>query len=114
MKLSDFDFELPERLIAVRPAKPRSSARLLVARGDQIADSTVADLGDVLRSGDVLVLNDTKVIPARLFGLRHRNGEPGRHHRLTGLEHASGYRLRRHGAIAPSEREPWRDHDLQR
>ena len=77
MKLSDFDFELPERLIAVRPAKPRSSARLLVARGDQIADSTVADLGDVLRSGDVLVLNDTKVIPARLFGLRHRNGELG-------------------------------------
>ncbi len=77
MKLSDFDFELPERLIAVRPAKPRSSARLLVARGDQIADSTVVDLGDVLRSGDVLVLNDTKVIPARLFGLRHRNGELG-------------------------------------
>lgn len=77
MKLSDFDFELPERLIAVRPAKPRSSARLLVARGDQITDSTVADLGDVLRRGDVLVLNDTKVIPARLFGLRHRNGELG-------------------------------------
>ena len=77
MKLSDFDFELPERLIAVRPAKPRSAARLLVARADQITDSTVADLSDVLRSGDVLVLNDTKVIPSRLFGLRHRNGELG-------------------------------------
>ncbi|MCO4846441.1 MAG: tRNA preQ1(34) S-adenosylmethionine ribosyltransferase-isomerase QueA [Yoonia sp.] len=77
MKLSDFDFDLPERLIAVRPAKPRTSAKLLVARGDQITDSTVADLGDVLRRGDVLVLNDTKVIPARLFGVRHRTGEFG-------------------------------------
>ncbi|MFT5864787.1 MAG: S-adenosylmethionine:tRNA ribosyltransferase-isomerase [Gammaproteobacteria bacterium] len=77
MKLSDFDFELPERLIAVRPAKPRTAAKLLIAHGDQITESTVADLGGVLRSGDVLVLNDTKVIPARLFGLRHRNGELG-------------------------------------
>ena len=77
MKLSDFDFELPERLIALRPAYPRTSAKLLVARGDCIVDSTVADLGNVLRSGDVLVLNDTKVIPARLFGLRNRNGEFG-------------------------------------
>ncbi|MFT5066383.1 MAG: S-adenosylmethionine:tRNA ribosyltransferase-isomerase, partial [Reinekea sp.] len=77
MKLSDFDFDLPERLIAVRPAKPRTSAKLLVARGDQITDSTVLDLVDVLRSGDVLVLNDTKVIPARLFGVRHRDGELG-------------------------------------
>lgn len=77
MKLSDFDFELPERLIAVRPAKPRTAAKLLIAHGDQITESTVADLGEVLRSGDVLVLNDTKVIPARLFGLRHRNGELG-------------------------------------
>ncbi len=77
MKLSDFDFELPERLIAVRPAKPRTAAKLLIAHGDQITESTVADLGEVLRSGDVLVLNDTKVIPARLFGMRHRNGELG-------------------------------------
>jgi S-adenosylmethionine:tRNA ribosyltransferase-isomerase len=77
MKLSDFDFDLPERLIAVRPAKPRTAAKLLVARGDQIADRTVMDLCDVLHAGDVLVLNDTKVIPARLFGLRHRTGELG-------------------------------------
>lgn len=67
MKLSEFDFDLPEELIAVRPAKPRTSAKLLVAEGGTICDRTVADLGAVLRRGDRLVLNDTKVIPARLF-----------------------------------------------
>lgn len=77
MKLSDFDFDLPEDLIAVRPAKPRTAAKLLVAQGDEISDHTVADLPEFLRRGDVLVLNDTKVIPARLFGLRHRDGEFG-------------------------------------
>ncbi|MEN8895755.1 MAG: S-adenosylmethionine:tRNA ribosyltransferase-isomerase, partial [Yoonia sp.] len=77
MKLSDFDFDLPEQLIAVRPAKPRSSAKLLVGRGNTIADHHVSDLIDILQAGDVLVLNDTKVIPARLFGLRHRDGEFG-------------------------------------
>lgn len=77
MKLSDFDFDLPEDLIAVRPAKPRTAAKLLVVQGDEISDHTVADLPEFLRKGDVLVLNDTKVIPARLFGLRHRDGEFG-------------------------------------
>uniref|UniRef100_UPI004047064D tRNA preQ1(34) S-adenosylmethionine ribosyltransferase-isomerase QueA n=1 Tax=Yoonia sp. TaxID=2212373 RepID=UPI004047064D len=77
MKLSDFDFDLPEDLIAVRPAKPRTAAKLLVVQGDEISDHRVADLPDLLRRGDVLVLNDTKVIPARLFGLRHRDGEFG-------------------------------------
>lgn len=77
MKLSDFDFALPENLIAVRPAKPRSAAKLLVAQADQISDHTVADLPSFLRKGDVLVLNDTKVIPARLTGQRHRDGEFG-------------------------------------
>lgn len=77
MKLSDFDFDLPEQLIAVRPAKPRSSAKLLVGRGNTIADHHVSDLIDILQAGDVLVLNDTKVIPARLLGLRHRDGEFG-------------------------------------
>ena len=77
MKLSDFDFELPEALIATRPAQPRTSARLLVAVGDDMRDLTVSDLPDVLRAGDRLVLNDTKVIPARLFGLRHRDSAQG-------------------------------------
>ncbi|MDR9427661.1 MAG: tRNA preQ1(34) S-adenosylmethionine ribosyltransferase-isomerase QueA [Salibaculum sp.] len=74
MKLSDFDFDLPEDLIATRPARPRTAARLLVAAGDRIADRQVGDLCAVLRKGDRLVLNDTRVIPARLFGTRNRAG----------------------------------------
>lgn len=77
MKLSDFDFELPEALIAVRPARPRTSAKLLVAQDGAIHDLTVGDLGQILRSGDRLVLNDTKVIPARLFGTRTRETNSG-------------------------------------
>ncbi|MBU2961567.1 tRNA preQ1(34) S-adenosylmethionine ribosyltransferase-isomerase QueA [Citreicella sp. C3M06] len=78
MNLSDFDFTLPEELIATRPASPRSSARLLVAQGDEISDGVVRDLTDWLRPGDRLVLNDTRVIPARLFGWRERDGAQGR------------------------------------
>ncbi len=77
MKLSDFDFDLPEGLIATRPVKPRSSARLLLAEGDRISDHRVNDLVEILCPGDRLVLNDTKVIPARLSGLRHRIGAEG-------------------------------------
>lgn len=78
MKLSDFDFDLPEALIATRPAKPRTSARLLLAKGPvAIEDKVVTDLIDILQPGDRLVLNDTKVIPARLSGLRHRIGPEG-------------------------------------
>lgn len=71
-RLSDYDFDLPEELIAVRPAKPRSSARLLLGQGAQIEDRVVTDLAKVLGPGDRLVLNDTKVIPARLRGTRTR------------------------------------------
>ena len=65
MKLSDFDFDLPDALIATRPANPRTSARLLYANDEQIEDRHVFDLPDILRAGDLLVLNNTKVIPAR-------------------------------------------------
>lgn len=78
MKLSDFDFDLPEALIATRPAIPRSSARLLVAQADVIHDARVTDLTDWLRPGDLLVLNDTRVIPARLTGQRTRDSGQGR------------------------------------
>ena len=78
MKLSDFDFDLPEALIATRPARPRSSARLLVARGAAISDAHVFDLPDLLQPGDRLVLNDTRVIPARLTGLRRRDTAQGK------------------------------------
>ncbi|MEP2530998.1 tRNA preQ1(34) S-adenosylmethionine ribosyltransferase-isomerase QueA [Shimia sp.] len=77
MQLSDFDFDLPETLIATRPANPRSSARLLVAERDKITDTHVTQLVDWLRPGDRLVLNDTKVIPARLSGYRVRQGPEG-------------------------------------
>ncbi|SFE13109.1 tRNA preQ1(34) S-adenosylmethionine ribosyltransferase-isomerase QueA [Roseivivax sediminis] len=77
MRLDEFDFDLPEELIATRPARPRSAARLLVAEGDRITDAVVRDLGDWLRPGDRLVLNDTRVIPARLSGMRTRAGAEG-------------------------------------
>lgn len=77
MKLSDFDFDLPEGLIATRPARPRSSARLLLAQGGAIADWHVFDLPSILQPGDLLVLNDTKVIPSRLTGTRNRQTGQG-------------------------------------
>ena len=77
MKLSDFDFDLPEHLIALRPVKPRPASRMLVARGAEVQDSHVYDLPGWLRPGDMLVLNDTRVIPARLFGERRRASADG-------------------------------------
>jgi len=61
----------------VRPAQPRSAARMLVAEGDDIHDARVQDLTHWLRPGDRLVLNDTRVIPARLTGHRHRDSAQG-------------------------------------
>ncbi|MFK7746298.1 MAG: S-adenosylmethionine:tRNA ribosyltransferase-isomerase, partial [Roseobacter sp.] len=77
MKLSDFDFHLPDDLIATRPAVPRSSARMLVAQAGKISDSVASALPDWLDPGDRLVLNDTRVIPARLTGARHRDTAQG-------------------------------------
>jgi S-adenosylmethionine:tRNA ribosyltransferase-isomerase len=70
MRVSDFDFDLPAERIALRPARPRDAARLLLVRGAEIADRTVLDLPALLEPGDVLVFNDTKVIPAQLEGRR--------------------------------------------
>ncbi len=80
MRVDDFDFDLPEECIALRPAEPREAARLLVlgARGDQLADRRISDLPALLRPGDLLVLNDTKVLPARLTGVRQRGGARAR------------------------------------
>lgn len=66
MELSDFDYHLPERHIAQVPIEPRDAARLLVDRGDHIDHRHVRDLPDLLRDGDLLVLNETRVIPARI------------------------------------------------
>src|SRR3954462_13845812 len=70
MRVADFDFELPPERIALRPARPRDAARLLEVRGGGIADRSVRDLPELLEPGDVLVFNDTKVIPAQLEGRR--------------------------------------------
>lgn len=91
MRVADFDFELPEALIALRPARPRDAARMLVIgpAANALADETVRDLPAHLDEGDILVFNDTKVIPARLFGTRTRGQAEARIevmlHRRTGV-----------------------------
>jgi len=71
MRVDLFDFVLPQELIALRPVSPRDSARMLVAQGDApFTDRSVRDLPDLLEPGDVLVFNDTRVIPAQLEGQR--------------------------------------------
>ncbi|CAM5766305.1 S-adenosylmethionine:tRNA ribosyltransferase-isomerase [Labrys miyagiensis] len=80
MRVSDFDFHLPSENIALRPAEPRDSARLLMvdpAAGGRFSDHIVRDLPRLLRAGDALVFNDTRVIPARLDGVRRRPGGTG-------------------------------------
>ena len=77
MKTADFDFDLPEDRIALRPVEPRDSARLLVVRDGGLDDRIIRDLPDFLRPGDALVFNDTRVIPARLSGVRRRPGPEG-------------------------------------
>ncbi len=69
MKVDDFDFDLPQKFIAQRPVKPRHAARLLHV-ADQLRDFSVMDLPGLLNPGDILVFNDTRVIPARLLGNR--------------------------------------------
>lgn len=92
MDVSLFDFDLPDELIALRPAQPRDSARLLVVRtgGEpELEDRTIRDLPDLLAPGDCLVVNATRVIPARLFGRRARDEAVARvecllHRRIDG------------------------------
>ena len=70
MRLADFDFDLPADRIAQHPARPRDAARLLHVTHDRLADRTVRDLPSLLRPGDVLVVNDTRVIPAQFTARR--------------------------------------------
>lgn len=76
MRTSDFDYELPSGLIAQSPAEPRDSCRLLVVdrASGQIDHRTFSDLGDYLEPGDLLVLNETRVLPARLHGYKDESG----------------------------------------
>ena len=74
MRRTDFTFELPEKLIAQQPVAERTASRLLVLNGrtGQTEDKIFTDLSAFLQAGDVLVFNNTQVIPARLYGKKHR------------------------------------------
>jgi S-adenosylmethionine:tRNA ribosyltransferase-isomerase len=89
MDVAQFDFDLPEELIALRPASPRDAARMLVVGEDgAISHAHVRDLPEYLRAGDTLVVNDTRVIPARLRGRRlPREGQDGDGPRIEILLH---------------------------
>lgn len=87
MLVTDFDFTLPEDLIALRPAVPRHSARQLIVRGDAITDNIVQNLADHLEAGDLIVFNDTKVIPSYLFATRgDMQTECNLHKRVSPIE----------------------------
>lgn len=85
MRVSDFDFDLPPERIALRPASPRDASRLLVVRQDALEDHVFRELPDLLRAGDVLVFNNTRVIPASLSG--HRVGRAGTTPKIEALLH---------------------------
>ena len=76
MKTSDFYYDLPQELIAQDPLSDRSSSRLMVLGRDngRVSHKTFKDIGDYLKPGDCLVLNNTKVIPARLLGIKEDTG----------------------------------------
>jgi S-adenosylmethionine:tRNA ribosyltransferase-isomerase len=103
MRTELFDFDLPPALIAQRPAKPRDAARLLVVGCGALEDRSVRELPDVLEPGDLLVLNDTRVIPARLLGRRgEATVEVTLHH---ALEPNAG---RAPGQVRPAGAARWR------
>ena len=88
MRVDLFDFELPEDRIALHPANPRDSARMLLV-GERTEDRIVSELPDLLQPGDVMVFNDTKVVPTQLEGTRNRDGNIAKvsatlHTRLSG------------------------------
>ncbi|MBN1507732.1 MAG: tRNA preQ1(34) S-adenosylmethionine ribosyltransferase-isomerase QueA [Sedimentisphaerales bacterium] len=91
MRTEQFDYDLPRQLIAQHPAAVRSASRLLVVdrSRDELIDSRFDRLGDFLRAGDCLVLNDTKVLPARFFA-RRQSGAALEGLFLAGREHESG------------------------
>lgn len=85
MRVADFDFDLPPEQIALRPVTPRDSSKLLVVRPESLEDHIFRDLPDLLRAGDVLVFNNTRVIPAALAG--HRIGRSGTTPKISALLH---------------------------
>ena len=85
MRVELFDFDLPPDRIALRPARPRDSARMLLVQGDILSDRGVLDLPEILQPGDVLIFNDTRVIPAQLEGRRGEARVGATLHKREGL-----------------------------
>ena len=85
MRVDLFDFDLPQDRIALRPARPRDAARMLLVEGTRLLDRGVLDLPEILRPGDVLVFNDTRVIPAQLEGRRGEASVGATLHKREGL-----------------------------
>ena len=85
MRVDLFDFDLPPDRIALRPARPRDSARMLLVEGSSLSDREVLDLPEILRAGDTLVFNDTRVIPAQLEGKRGEARVGATLHKREGL-----------------------------
>jgi S-adenosylmethionine:tRNA ribosyltransferase-isomerase len=85
MRVDLFDFDLPSDRIALRPARPRDAARLLLVDGGRLSDRQMLDLPEILRPGDVLVFNDTRVIPAQLEGRRGEARVGATLHKRAGL-----------------------------
>lgn len=87
MRVELFDFDLPEDLIALRPAVPRHAAKQLIVKGHELEDKTVINLPDFLEEGDLIVFNDTKVIPSYLFATRgEMHTECNLHKRISTIE----------------------------
>ena len=85
MRVDLFDFDLPPERIALRPARPRDAARMLLVEGSHLSDRGVIELPEIVRPGDVLVLNDTRVIPAQLEGRRGEAKVGATLHKREGL-----------------------------
>lgn len=87
MRVDEFDFELPEERIALRPSVPRHAAKQLIVKGGQFADDSVIHLATHLEEGDLIVFNDTKVIPSYLFATRgEMQTECNLHKRISPVE----------------------------
>ena len=85
MRVDLFDFDLPPDRIALRPARPRDAARMLLVEGNRLSDRKVLDLPNILKAGDMLVFNDTRVIPAQLEGRRGEARVGATLHKREGL-----------------------------
>ena len=106
MRVDLFDFDLPAENIALRPASPRDSARLLLVPGDgAMEDRIVRDLPSLLRAGDVLVFNDTRVIPAQLEGMRGEARIGATLHKRLGLRQWQAF-LRNAKRVRDGDRAP--------